>query len=110
MKFGLCVLGCGAFARAFARAIQGELEHTDLYFASRDASRAAAFAAEYCGADSFGSYESAVADSRVEAVYVCTPPPPPSGARPPGRQRGQTHPLGEAPSPHRPRSAGQLSP
>ena len=73
MNFGLCVIGCGAFARTFARAIQGELENIDLYFASRDAGRAAAFSAEFHGADSFGSYESAVADSRVNAVYVCTP-------------------------------------
>lgn len=73
MKFGLCVIGCGAFARTFARAIQRELEHIDLYFASRDDSRAAAFSAEFHGAGSFSSYESAVADSRVEAVYVCTP-------------------------------------
>ena len=73
MKFGLCVIGCGSFARTFARAIQRELEHIDLYFASRDADRAAAFAAEFNGADSFGSYASAVADARVDAVYVCTP-------------------------------------
>ena len=73
MKFGLCVIGCGSFARTFARAIQRELEHIDLYFASRDASRAAAFSAEFNGADSFGSYASAVADARVDAVYVCTP-------------------------------------
>ena len=73
MKFGLCVIGCGAFARTFSAAIQGELEDIDLYFASRDAGRAATFAAEYHGADHFGSYESAVADGRVDAVYVCTP-------------------------------------
>ena len=73
MKFGLCVIGCGTFARTFARAVQGELEHIDLYFASRDAGRAAAFSAEFHGADSFGSYERAVADTRVDAVYVCTP-------------------------------------
>ena len=45
----------------------------DLYFASRDAGRAAAFAREFRGSGSFGSYESAVADDRVDAVYVCTP-------------------------------------
>ena len=73
MKFGLCVIGCGSFARTFARAIQEELEHIDLYFASRDADRAASFSAEFHGADSFGSYESAVGDARVDAVYVCTP-------------------------------------
>lgn len=45
----------------------------DLYFASRDEGKAAAFATEYRGAGSFGSYESAVADGRVDAVYICTP-------------------------------------
>ena len=73
MNFGLCILGCGSFARTFAAAIQGELDDLDLYFASRDAGRAAVFAAEFRGAGSFGSYESAVADDRVDGVYVCTP-------------------------------------
>ena len=73
MKFRLCVIGCGSFARTFASAIQGELDEIDLYFASRDAARASAFAARYGGAGSFGSYESAVADDRVESVYICTP-------------------------------------
>lgn len=73
MKFGLCVIGCGAFARTFATRIQGELTDIDLYFASRDEGKAAMFAAEYRGAGSFGSYESAVADGRVDAVYICTP-------------------------------------
>ena len=73
MKFGLCVIGCGAFARTFATRIQGELADINLYFASRDGDKAAAFAAEYRGAGSFGSYETAVADARVDAVYICTP-------------------------------------
>ncbi len=76
MKFGLCVIGCGAFARTFAatiQAIQRDPERIDLYFASRDARKAAAFSAEFQGAGSFGSYESAVANDRVDAVYVCTP-------------------------------------
>ena len=73
MKFGLCVIGCGSFARTFARAIQGDLEHIDLYFASRDPDRAERFAGEFAGSGSFGSYETAVADDRVDAVYICTP-------------------------------------
>ena len=73
MKFGLCVLGCGAFSRTFSAAIKEELDATDLYFASRNAERAEAFAAEFGGIGSFGSYESAVADSRVDGVYICTP-------------------------------------
>ncbi len=73
MKLGLCVIGCGSFSRTFARAIQDELDDIDLYFASRDAARAASFSDEFRGSGSFGSYESAVADPRVEAVYICTP-------------------------------------
>ncbi len=73
MKFGLCIIGCGAFARTFASAVQGELDDIDLYFASRDTERAAAFSAEFGGQGSFGSYESAVSDQRVDGVYVCTP-------------------------------------
>ena len=73
MKLGLCVLGCGSFARTFAGAIKEELSDIDLYFASRDAEKAASFAAEFGGTDSFGYYESAVADPRVDAAYICTP-------------------------------------
>ena len=73
MKFGLCIIGCGSFARTFAGAIQGELGDIDLYFASRDPVRAAQFAGEFGGSGSFGSYEGAVADDRVDAVYICTP-------------------------------------
>ena len=73
MAFGLCVIGCGAFARTFAREVQGELGDLALYFASRDGGRAADFAAEFGGAGSFGSYESAVAAPEVAAVYICTP-------------------------------------
>ena len=70
MAFGLCVIGCGAFARTFAREAPGDMA---LYFASRDGGRAADFAAEFGGMGSFGSYESAVAAPEVDAVYICTP-------------------------------------
>ena len=73
MKFGLCVIGCGSFARSFSSAIQGELSDIDLYFASRDERRADDFAGEYHGVGSFGSYEAACADAGVDGVYICTP-------------------------------------
>ena len=73
VKTGLCVIGCGSFARAFASAIQGELGDIELYFASRDPERADRFSGEFGGSGSFGSYESAMADERVQAVYICTP-------------------------------------
>ena len=45
----------------------------DLYFASRDLGRAREYASRFGGLDAFGSYEDAVSDPRVDAVYVCTP-------------------------------------
>ena len=48
-------------------------DEVDLYFASRDLGRAQEYASRFDGRDAFGSYADAVADPRVEAVYVCTP-------------------------------------
>jgi predicted dehydrogenase len=73
VKLGLCVIGCGGFARTFADAMRSLSGELDLYFASRDAARAQAYAAEFGGAGFFGSYADAAADSRVEALYICTP-------------------------------------
>ena len=73
MSFGLCVVGCGEFAAAFARAMKPLLGEIDLFFASRDATRAASYAARFRGVGSFGSYESAACDLRVDGMYICTP-------------------------------------
>ena len=73
MNFGLCVLGCGAFARVFAQSIAELRGDIDLYFASRDLARAREYAALFDAADAFGSYADAAADPRVDALYVCTP-------------------------------------
>ena len=73
MRLGLCVLGCGSFAAAFARSMAALRGEIGLYFASRDLGRAQEYASRFGGRDAFGSYEDAVADPRVEAVYVCTP-------------------------------------
>ena len=73
MKLGLCVVGCGHFARTFAQAMFSLRDEIDLYFASRDAERAREYAATFQGNDAFGSYEAAAADPRVEAMYICTP-------------------------------------
>ena len=73
MKLRLCVIGCGAFARTFAKSLVDARDRVELYFASRDYSRAQAYAAEFGGAEAFGSYDEAAADSRVEALYICTP-------------------------------------
>lgn len=73
MSLGLCVVGCGEFARVFAREMQSLAGEVDLFFASRDGQRAAEYASTFDGIASFGSYEAAAADPRVDAMYLCTP-------------------------------------
>jgi len=73
MKLGLCVVGCGAFARTFAQAMQAARDEIELFFASRDVERARAYTETFRGSGVFGSYEAAAADPRVEALYLCTP-------------------------------------
>ena len=74
MPLGLCIVGCGQFARTFARSLQPVRDDLDLFFASRTLARAQAYAAQFQGCGAFGSYEAAAADPRVEALYVCTSP------------------------------------
>ena len=78
MGLGLCVVGCGDFAKTFAKDVRsfsgfGTEGSIDLYFASRDARKAKAYCRRFDGKDSFGSYEAAAADPRVAAMYICTP-------------------------------------
>ena len=73
MKLSLCVVGCGNFAKTFAQAMGSLRGEVELFFASRDMGRAEAYAEAYGGSGAFGSYEEAAADSRVQAMYVCTP-------------------------------------
>ena len=73
MSFGLCVLGCGSFARVFAESIAQLRGDIDLYFASRDLARAREYADLFDAAGAFSNYTDAAADSRVDALYVCTP-------------------------------------
>ncbi len=73
MKLGLCVIGCGGFARTFAELIAVARDRVELFFASRDYARAKDYCNEFNGAGAFGSYEDAAADPRVEALYICTP-------------------------------------
>ena len=73
LGLGLCVLGCGSFAAVFARSVATLSGEVDLYFASRDLRKAHEYASRFGGLDAFGRYVDAVADTRVDAVYVCTP-------------------------------------
>ncbi len=73
MSLGLCVLGCGSFARVFAESMAGLRGEIDLYFASRDLARAKDYAARFDGLDAFGTYTAAASDPRLDALYICTP-------------------------------------
>jgi predicted dehydrogenase len=66
-------VGCGNFAGIFARSIQPLLSEVDLFFASRDLAKAEDYSKRFQGAGAFGSYAQAATDSRVEALYICTP-------------------------------------
>lgn len=73
MNPGLCIVGCGAFAKTFARGVTPLRDRVDLFFASRDRSRAQAYSEQFNGAGAFGSYEAAAAHPAVDAMYLCTP-------------------------------------
>ena len=72
-KFSLCVVGCGQYAADFAGSLAQLHEELDLFFASRDLSRAEEYCRRFGGVDSFGSYPEAAEDSRIDALYICTP-------------------------------------
>jgi predicted dehydrogenase/aryl-alcohol dehydrogenase-like predicted oxidoreductase len=69
------VLGPGGIARTFARQLPLSRTGRLVAVGSRDAERAAAFAAEFGAARSYGSYDELLADPEVEAVYIATPHP-----------------------------------
>src|SRR5688572_30524174 len=70
----LAFLGCGAITRVHSRTLSGFRSGVRCFYASRDASKAAAFAHRFDGVGSFGSYGSAIADDRIDTVLVATPP------------------------------------
>jgi predicted dehydrogenase len=53
--------------------MQSSRDQIDLFFASRDMERAKAYADTFRGSGAIGSYQTAATDSRVEALYLCTP-------------------------------------
>ena len=72
-RFALCVVGCGQYAADFAGSLAQLNDEIDLFFASRDPSRAEEYCRRFGGQDCFGSYRQAAEDSRVDALYICTP-------------------------------------
>jgi len=68
-KLRIGVLGAANIARNFTAALRSSDKVDVCAVASRDAAKAAAFAAEVGIAQSFGSYEAMLADPSIEAIY-----------------------------------------
>ncbi|MDR0787174.1 MAG: Gfo/Idh/MocA family oxidoreductase [Gemmatimonadota bacterium] len=72
-RLGVALLGCGFASRLHGRTLK-KLPGVDRFFASRDASRASEYARRFGGAGSFGDYQAAIEDPRVDVVLLATPP------------------------------------
>src|SRR5262245_20276970 len=70
----LVFLGCGPITAAHARTLCRMGAPVRCFFASRSHTRARAFERDLGGAGSYGGYEAALADGRMDAVFVATPP------------------------------------
>ena len=70
----LAFLGCGEITRRHSRTLRSFRDEVRCFYASRDGSRAAAFARDCGGEGSFHSYGAALADGRIDTVLVATPP------------------------------------
>ena len=69
----LGILGCANIARQFARDVAPSRLVRIAAVASRDAAKAAAFAAEFGIARTHGSYDALLADGELDAVYIPLP-------------------------------------
>ena len=69
----LGILGCANIARQFARDVTPSKLVRIAAVASRDAGKAAAFAAEFGIARTHGSYDALLADGELDAVYIPLP-------------------------------------
>jgi predicted dehydrogenase len=65
----LGILGCANIARQFARDVAPSRKVQLVAVASRDAAKAAAFAADFGIGRSHGSYDALLADDQVDAIY-----------------------------------------
>lgn len=67
------ILGAGHIAQRFAREVSAHTPSVIAAVGSRDAWRAASFAARFAIADSYGSYDDLLADDSLDAIYIATP-------------------------------------
>src|SRR5215471_18179716 len=70
----LAFLGCGFITRVHSRNLRRlGRRHIVASYASRDRAKAEAYCRQYGGDASYGDYEAAIADPRVDAVLVAVP-------------------------------------
>ena len=70
----LAFLGCGTATRTHSGVLSRFGDGVRRYYASRDPTSADEYNRKYRGAGTFGSYAEAMADERVQAIVVATPP------------------------------------
>lgn len=69
----IAIMGTGNIAKTMARTIK-RMKNVKVYaVASRDMTRAQAFAKEFGVKKTYGSYEEMVKDSKIDLVYIATP-------------------------------------
>ena len=74
-RLRIVFLGCGAMTEAHGRRLRALRDTVQCFYASRDPHKAAAFEEKLRGAGSFGSYQAALDDGRMDVAFVATPPP-----------------------------------
>ncbi|WP_407426228.1 Gfo/Idh/MocA family protein [Arcticibacter sp.] len=72
-RIRIAFLGCGLIAGKHAGRLN-KFAEIDLYFASRDESKAKEYADKYKGKGIFSSYTAAIQSPDVSVVFICTPP------------------------------------
>ena len=70
----LAFLGCGAITRTHSSTLRGFRDQVRCFYASRDGTRADAYARDWNGEGSFHSYGAALVDERIDTVLIATPP------------------------------------
>ena len=73
-RLNLVFLGCGAITEAHSRTLRRMGAPVRCFYASRSAARSADFERRLGGGGSYGSYAAALADGRMDAAFVATPP------------------------------------
>jgi predicted dehydrogenase len=73
-RIRMVFLGCGHITAAHSRTLRALGGEVQCFYASRDALKSAAFEERFRGGGSFGSYEAALADGRMQVAFVATPP------------------------------------